>query len=163
MKDMLEAGVHFGHQVARWNPKMKPYVFGARGGIYIIDLQKTVTLAQDAAKFVKQLASDGGRMIFVGTKKQARETIQEAAKSCGQFYMTERWLGGTLTNFETIKQNIDRLRKLDQMKEKGEMELYSKKEASGLEKERIKLTQSFEGIRIKKARWRMGKVKRTLG
>lgn len=147
MKDMLEAGVHFGHQVARWNPKMKPYVFGARGGIYIIDLQKTVTLAQDAAKFVKQLASDGGRMIFVGTKKQARETIQEAAKSCGQFFMTERWLGGTLTNFETIKQNIDRLRKLDQMKEKGEMDLYSKKEASGLEKERIKLTQSFEGIR----------------
>ncbi len=147
MKDMLEAGVHFGHQLARWNPKMKPYVFGARGGIYIIDLQKTVSMAEEAAKYVKQLASDGGRMIFIGTKKQARETIQEAAKKCGQFYMTERWLGGTLTNFETIKANIERMRRLDQMKEKGEFELYSKKEGIGMEKERIKLTQNFEGIR----------------
>ncbi len=147
MKEMLEAGVHFGHQVARWNPKMKPYVFGARGGIYIIDLQKTVTMAQEAAKFVKKIAGDGGRMIFVGTKKQARETIQEAAKKCEQFYMTERWLGGTLTNFETVKQGIDRMRKLDQMKEKGDYDLYSKKEAIGMEKERMKLTQSFQGIR----------------
>lgn len=147
MKEMLEAGVHFGHQVARWNPKMKPYVFGARGGIYIIDLQKTVGLAQEAAKFISKIAGDGGRMIFVGTKKQARETIQEAATKCGQFYMTERWLGGTLTNFETVKQGIDRLRKLDQMKEKGEYEGYTKKEAIGMEKERQKLTQILQGIR----------------
>ncbi|MBK9293803.1 MAG: 30S ribosomal protein S2 [Oligoflexia bacterium] len=147
MKEMLEAGVHFGHQVARWNPRMKPYVFGARSGIYIIDLQKTVAMAQKASEFAKKVAAEGGRMIFVGTKKQARETIQEAAKKCGQYYMTERWLGGTLTNFETIKQGIDRLRKLDQMKEKGEFELYSKKEAISLEKERLKLLASFEGIR----------------
>jgi small subunit ribosomal protein S2 len=147
MKEMLEAGVHFGHQTARWNPKMKPYVFGARGGIYIIDLQKTVTLAQDAAKYVKKIASEGGRMIFVGTKKQAREVIQEAAKKCGQFYMTERWLGGTLTNFETIKQGINRLKKLEQMKENDEYSLYAKKEVIKMEKEREKLHQSFEGIK----------------
>ena len=147
MKEMLEAGVHFGHQTARWNPKMKPYVFGARGGIYIIDLQKTVGMAQKASDYIKKIAGDGGRLIFVGTKKQARETIQEAAKKCGQFYMTERWLGGTLTNFETIKQGINRLRRLEQMKEKGEYALYAKKETIKMEKERIKLNQSFEGIK----------------
>jgi small subunit ribosomal protein S2 len=147
MKEMLEAGVHFGHQTARWNPKMKPYVFGARGGIYIIDLQKTVTLAQTASQFVKKIAADGGRMIFVGTKKQARETIQEAAKKCGQFYMTERWLGGTLTNFETVKQGISRLKKLESMKEKDEYALFAKKEVIQMEKERSKLNQSFEGIK----------------
>ena len=117
MKEMLEAGVHFGHQTARWNPKMKPYVFGARGGIYIIDLQKTVAMAQ------------------------------EAAKKCGQFYMTERWLGGTLTNFETVKQGISRLRKLETMKEKDEYSLFAKKEVIQMEKERTKLNQSFEGIK----------------
>lgn len=147
MKEMLEAGVHFGHQTARWNPKMKPYVFGARSGIYIIDLQKTVTMAQSAGQFVKKIAGDGGRMIFVGTKKQARETVQEAAKKCGQFFMTERWLGGTLTNFETVKQGINRLRKLEQMKEKDEYSLYSKKEVIEMEKERGKLNKSFEGIK----------------
>ncbi|MDZ4678240.1 MAG: 30S ribosomal protein S2, partial [Oligoflexia bacterium] len=147
MKEMLEAGVHFGHQTARWNPKMKPYVFGARGGIYIIDLQKTVTLAQAAAQYVKKIAGDGGRMIFVGTKKQARETIQEAAKKCGQFYMTERWLGGTLTNFDTVKQGINRLRKLEQMKEKDDYSAYAKKEVIGFEKERLKLTNVLEGIK----------------
>ena len=147
MKEMLEAGVHFGHQTARWNPKMKPYVFGARGGIYIIDLQKTVSLAQKAAQYVKKIAAEGGRMIFVGTKKQARETIQEAAKKCGQFYMTQRWLGGTLTNFETIKASINRLKKLEQMKEKDEYSLYNKKEVIGLEKERLKLTEMLEGIK----------------
>jgi small subunit ribosomal protein S2 len=147
MKEMLEAGVHFGHQTARWNPKMKPYVFGARGGIYIIDLQKTVTMAQQAAQFVKKIAGEGGRMIFVGTKKQARETIKEAADKCGQFYMTERWLGGTLTNFETIKQGINRLRKLEQMKEKDEYKLYAKKEVLGFEKEREKLNETLEGIK----------------
>jgi small subunit ribosomal protein S2 len=126
---------------------MKPYVFGARGGIYIIDLQRTVTMAQDAATYVKKVASEGGRMIFVGTKKQARETIQESAKKCGQFYMTERWLGGTLTNFETVKQGINRLRKLEQMKEKDEYALFSKKEVIKMEKERTKLNESFEGIK----------------
>jgi small subunit ribosomal protein S2 len=147
MKEMLEAGVHFGHQTARWNPKMKPYVFGARGGIYIIDLQKTVTMAQSAAAFCRKIAGDGGRMIFVGTKKQARETIQEAAKKCGQFYMTERWLGGTLTNFETVKQGIARLRKLETMRDKDEYSLFAKKEVIQMEKERVKLNQSFEGIK----------------
>lgn len=147
MKEMLEAGVHFGHQTARWNPKMKPYVFGARGGIYIIDLQKTVLLAQTASQFVKKIAADGGRMIFVGTKNQARETIQETAKKCGQFYMTERWLGGTLTNFETVKQGINRLKKLEAMKEKDEYSLFAKKEVIQMEKERTKLNQSFEGIK----------------
>jgi small subunit ribosomal protein S2 len=147
MKEMLEAGVHFGHQTARWNPKMKPYVFGARGGIYIIDLQKTVAMAQKASEYVKQIAANGGRMIFIGTKKQARETIQEAAQKCGQFYMTERWLGGTLTNFETVKQGIARLKKLDAMKEKNEYELYAKKEVIQMEKERGKLQQSFAGIK----------------
>jgi small subunit ribosomal protein S2 len=147
MKEMLEAGVHFGHQTARWNPKMKPYVFGARGGIYIIDLQKTVTMAQKASDYIKKIAGDGGRMIFIGTKKQARETIQETAKKCGQFYMTERWLGGTLTNFETIKQGINRLRRLETMKEKGEYALYAKKEMIKMEKERVKLNSSFEGIK----------------
>ncbi|MCC6276856.1 MAG: 30S ribosomal protein S2 [Oligoflexia bacterium] len=147
MKEMLEAGVHFGHQTARWNPKMKPYVFGARSGIYIIDLQKTVGLAQKAAEFVKTIAANGGKMIFVGTKKQARETIQEAAQKCGQFFMTTRWLGGTLTNFETVRQGINRLKKLEQMKEKGEYDLLPKKEVIQLEKEREKLLASFEGIK----------------
>src|SRR5690606_2350581 len=130
-----------------WNPKMKPYVFGARSGIYIIDLQKTVGLAQKAAEFVKSVAASGGRMIFVGTKKQAREVIKETATKCHQFYMTERWLGGTLTNYETIKQSINRLRKLEQMKEKGEFALYSKKEAIKMDKEMFKLNQTLEGIK----------------
>lgn len=147
MKEMLEAGVHFGHQTAKWNPKMKPYVFGAKSGIYIIDLQKTVGMANKAADFVKSVAASGGRMIFVGTKKQAREVVKETAQKCHQFYMTERWLGGTLTNFETIKASINRLRKLDQMKEKDEYSLYAKKEAIKMEKERVKLNETLEGIK----------------
>jgi len=147
MKEMLEAGVHFGHQTARWNPKMKPYVFGARGGIYIIDLQKTVTLAQKAADYAKKIAGQGGRMIFVGTKNQARETVKEAAQKSGQFYITNRWLGGTLTNFQTIKNNIDRLKRLEQMKEKDEYALYKKKEVIRMEKEREDLLKNFEGIK----------------
>ena len=147
MKEMLEAGVHFGHQTARWNPKMKPYVFGARGGIYIIDLQKTVTLAQKAADFAKKISGNGGRMIFIGTKNQARETVKEAAEKCGQFYITNRWLGGTLTNFQTIKNNIDRLKRLEQMKEKDEYALYKKKEVIRMEKEREDMLKNFEGIK----------------
>ena len=147
MKEMLDAGVHFGHQTQRWNPKMKPYVYTARGGIHIIDLQKSVANAKAAADFVKSVASNGGRMIFVGTKKQAVEPIQEAAKKCGQFFVTKRWLGGMLTNFTTIKESIDRLRKIDQMREKGELDYFSKKERAGIEKDYLRLTDYLDGIR----------------
>ncbi len=147
MKEMLDAGVHFGHQTQRWNPKMKPYVYAARGGIHIIDLQKTVTKANKAAEFVKEIAANGGRMILVGTKKQAVEPIVEAAQKCGQYYVTKRWLGGMLTNFETIKASIDRLKKIDQMRDKGELELFTKKERAGIEKEYIRLSDYLSGIR----------------
>ena len=147
MKEMLDAGVHFGHQTQRWNPKMKNYVYGSRGGIHIIDLQKTVVRANLAAEFVRKVAADGGSLIFVGTKKQAIEPIQEAAAKCGQYYVTKRWLGGMLTNFETIKASIDRLRKIDGMKEKGEIEFYTKKERAGIEKEYIRLSDYLNGIR----------------
>lgn len=151
MKEMLDAGVHFGHQTQRWNPKMKPYVFAARGGIHIIDLQKTVVRANQAADFVKEVAAEGGAAIFVGTKKQAIEPVQEAAKKCGQYFVTKRWLGGMLTNFETIKASIDRLRKIDTMKEKGEYNLLTKKERAGLDNEAIRLTEYLEGIKDMKA------------
>lgn len=147
IKEMLSCGVHFGHQTHRWNPKMKNYVFGARAGIHIIDLQKSVLLAQKAADFMKQVAAEGGRVVFVGTKKQASSVIKEAAEKCGQFYITKRWLGGTLTNFVTIKASIDRLRKLDLMKEKGEFSFYNKKEQARLEKEYQRLLEYLEGIR----------------
>lgn len=147
MKEMLDAGVHFGHQTQRWNPKMKPYVYTARGGIHIIDLQKTVVRANKAADFVKEVAANGGRLIFVGTKKQAIEPIQEAAAKCGQYYVTKRWLGGMMTNFETIKSSIDRLRKIDTMKEKGEFNYLTKKERAKLEKEYLRLTDFLAGIR----------------
>ncbi len=147
MKEMLDAGVHFGHQTQRWNPKMKPYVYGARGGIHIVDLQKTVVRANRAAEFVKKIAADGGRLIFVGTKKQAIEPVQEAAQRCGQFYVTKRWLGGMLTNFETIKASINRLRKIDVMREKGELEFFTKKERAGIEKEYVRLSEFLNGIR----------------
>nr|BFD61200.1 hypothetical protein CKG001_33070 [Bdellovibrio sp. CKG001]BFD64664.1 hypothetical protein BdHM001_33450 [Bdellovibrio sp. HM001]BFD68872.1 hypothetical protein HAGR004_38940 [Bdellovibrio sp. HAGR004] len=147
MKEMLDAGVHFGHQTQRWNPKMKPYVYTARGGIHIIDLQKTVVRANKAAEFVKEIAANGGRLIFVGTKKQAIEPIQEAAAKCGQYHVTKRWLGGMMTNFETIKSSIDRLRKIDTMKEKGEFNYLTKKERAKLEKEYLRLTEFLAGIR----------------
>ncbi|HEY8272677.1 MAG TPA: 30S ribosomal protein S2 [Pseudobdellovibrionaceae bacterium] len=147
MKEMLDAGVHFGHQTQRWNPKMKNYVYTARGGIHIIDLQKTVVRAQKAADFVKEIAANGGRVIFVGTKKQAIEPIQEAAQKCGQYYVTKRWLGGMLTNFETIKSSIARLRKIDQMKEKGEFNYLTKKERARFEKEYLRLADFLNGIR----------------
>ncbi len=147
IKDMLNCGVHFGHQTHRWNPKMKNYVYGERGGIHIIDLQKTLGLAQKAGEFIRSIAAGGGRMIFVGTKKQANEPIQEAAQKCGQFYVTKRWLGGTLTNFVTIKASIDRLRKLDIMKEKGDFNYYGKKEQAQLEKEFVRLHEYLDGIR----------------
>jgi small subunit ribosomal protein S2 len=147
MKEMLDAGVHFGHQTQRWNPKMKPYVYTDRGGIHIIDLQKTVVRANKAADFVKSIAANGGRLIFVGTKKQAIEPVQEAAQKCGQLYVTKRWLGGMLTNFETIKSSIDRLKRIDQQREKGELNFYSKKERAGIEKEYIRLSEYLNGIK----------------
>ncbi len=147
MKEMLDAGVHFGHQTQRWNPKMKNYVYTARGGIHIIDLQKTVVKANKAAEFVKEVASNGGKIIFVGTKKQAVEPIQEAAFRSGQFFVTKRWLGGMMTNFETIKSSIDRLKRIDQMKEKGEFNYFSKKERAKIEKEYLKLSEYLNGIK----------------
>ncbi|MBX3019351.1 MAG: 30S ribosomal protein S2 [Bdellovibrionaceae bacterium] len=147
MKEMLDAGVHFGHQTQRWNPKMKNFVYTARGGIHIIDLQKTVVRANKAAEYVKEVAASGGKMIFVGTKKQAIEPIQEAAQRCGQFYVTKRWLGGMMTNFETIRQSIERLRRIDQMKEKGEFEFFTKKERAKLDKEYLRLNEYLVGIK----------------
>ena len=147
MKDMLDAGVHFGHQTQRWNPKMKPYVFTARGGIHIIDLHKSVDAAKKAAEFVKDIATQGGRLIFVGTKKQAVEPIIEAATKSGQFYVTKRWLGGMMTNFATIKASIDRLKRIDGMREKGELEYFSKKERAKIEKDYTRLVDYLAGIR----------------
>ncbi len=147
MKELLEAGVHFGHQTKRWNPKMKPYIFGARNGIYIIDLQKTVRLFKNAYSFVRECAQAGETILFVGTKKQAQDAIGEEATRCGMFYVNQRWLGGMLTNFATVKQSIDRLKRLDAMFADGSVEVYTKKEALQLEKERQKLEKILGGIK----------------
>ena len=147
MKEMLDAGVHFGHQTERWNPKMKPYVYTARGGIHIIDLQKTIVHAKHAADFVRSVAARGGRLIFVGTKKQAVEPVTEAATKCGQYHVTKRWLGGMLTNFQTIQASVLRLRKIDQMREKKELDYFSKKERAGIEKEYTRLNEYLSGVR----------------
>jgi small subunit ribosomal protein S2 len=147
MKDLLEAGVHFGHQTKRWNPKMKPYIFGARNGIYIIDLQKTVRMYRDAYGFVRDTVGQGGTVLFVGTKKQAQEPIAEEARRAGMFYVNSRWLGGMLTNFTTIKKSIDRLRKLEQMRDDGTYDVLPKKEVASLEREREKLERSLGGIK----------------
>ncbi|MRR08041.1 MAG: 30S ribosomal protein S2 [Deltaproteobacteria bacterium] len=147
MKELLEAGVHFGHQTKRWNPKMKPYIFGARNGIYIIDLQKTVRLFKNAYSFVRESAQAGETILFVGTKKQAQDAIGEEASRCGMYYVNQRWLGGMLTNFSTVKQSIDRLKRLDAMFADGSVEAYTKKEALQLEKERQKLEKTLGGIK----------------
>jgi len=147
MKELLEAGVHFGHQTKRWNPKMKPYIFGARNGIYIIDLQKTVRLFKNAYSFVRECAQAGETILFVGTKKQAQDAISEEATRCGMYYVNQRWLGGMLTNFSTVKQSIDRLKRLDAMFADGSVEVYTKKEALKLEKERQKLEKTLGGIK----------------
>lgn len=147
IKEMLSCGVHFGHQTHRWNPKMKNYVFGTRSGIHIIDLQKSVVMAQKAADFIKSVAAQGGRVLFVGTKKQASTVVKEAAEKCGQYYITKRWLGGTLTNFVTIKASIDRLKKLEMMKEKGDFAFYNKKEQARMDKELERLVEYLEGIK----------------
>jgi small subunit ribosomal protein S2 len=147
MKELLEAGVHFGHQTKRWNPKMQKYIFGERNGIYIIDLQKTLKKFREAYAFVRDLAADGGIVLFVGTKKQAQESVFEEATRCGMFYVNHRWLGGTLTNFATIRKSIARLKKLDEMSETGEYERLPKKEVIGLERERAKLQNALVGIK----------------
>ncbi len=147
MKQLLEAGVHFGHQTKRWNPKMKPYIFGARNGIYIIDLQKTVTMARAAFRFVADVTSRGGSILLVGTKKQAQDTVQEEARRSNQFCVTSRWLGGTLTNYKTIKQGIDRLKTLEKMAEDGTFERLPKKEVATLERERSKLERNLGGVK----------------
>ena len=146
MRQLLEAGVHFGHQTKRWNPKMKPYIFGARNGIYIVDLQKTVRLAREAFKFVSDVCSRGGSVLFVGTKKQAQDAVVEEATRSGQFYVVNRWLGGTLTNFKTIKSGIDRLKALEKMAADGTFEKLPKKEVAQLENEMEKLKKNLGGI-----------------
>ncbi|MBL8953552.1 MAG: 30S ribosomal protein S2 [Myxococcaceae bacterium] len=147
MRQLLEAGVHFGHQTKRWNPKMKPYIFGARNGIYIIDLQKTVTMARAAFRYVADVTARGGHVLFVGTKRQAQDVIQEEARRSSQFFVTNRWLGGTLTNFKTIKQGIDRLKSIEKMSEDGTFERLPKKEVAGLMREREKLEKNLGGIK----------------
>jgi small subunit ribosomal protein S2 len=147
MKELLEAGVHFGHQAKRWNPKMKKYIFGERNGIYIIDLQKTLKLFKEAYDFVRTSSSQGKDILFVGTKKQAQDAITEEAKRCGMYYVSSRWLGGMLTNFATIKKSIDRLKKIEKMKEDGTYDKLTKKEVAGLEKSRIKLEKILCGIK----------------
>jgi small subunit ribosomal protein S2 len=147
MKELLEAGVHFGHQTKRWNPKMKPFIFGARNGIYIIDLQKTVRMFRDVYDFVVDTVSKGKTVLFVGTKKQAKETIYEEANRCEMFYIHNRWLGGMLTNFQTIKKSIDRLNTLTAIETDGSINLYPKKERQQLSKERMKLDSILGGIR----------------
>jgi small subunit ribosomal protein S2 len=147
MKELLEAGVHFGHQTKRWDPKMKPYIFGARNGIYIIDLQQTVELFRTAHQFIVDTVARGGRILFVGTKKQAQEAILEAATRAGMFYVNNRWLGGMLTNFRTIKKSIDRFKQLETMRDDGTFEKLSKKEKSALSRELEKLERSLGGIK----------------
>lgn len=148
MKQLLEAGVHFGHQTKRWNPKMKPYIFGARNGIYIIDLQKTVRYFKSAYSFVKEIVEKGDKVLFVGTKKQAQDSINEEAARAGQYYVNSRWLGGMLTNFNTIKGSIDRLKKIETMSEDGTYDLITKKEALQLDREKAKLERSLGGIKM---------------
>lgn len=134
MKQLLEAGVHFGHQTRRWNPKMAKYIFTERNGIYIIDLQKTVKKVDEAYNFIREVASEGGNVLFVGTKKQAQDTVKEEAIRAGQYFINERWLGGTLTNFSTIKKRINRLKQLEKMEENGTFEVLPKKEVIILKK-----------------------------
>lgn len=147
MKQLLESGVHFGHQTRRWNPKMKPYIFTERNGIYIIDLQKTVRKMEEAYNFVRDTVMNGGTVLFVGTKKQAQNTIKDEAERCGMFYVNHRWLGGMLTNFQTIKSRIQRLKQLEEMEYDGSMRLLPKKEVMQLRKELDKLQRFLGGIR----------------
>ena len=147
MKDLLEAGVHFGHQTKRWNPKMKPYIFGERNGIYILDLGRTAKLYREAADFVSNITTQGGTVLFVGTKRQAQDAIAEEAQRCGMFHVNQRWLGGLLTNFTTIQRSLARLRELEAMTTDGRYETLSKKEIARLDKDRRKLSKNLDGIR----------------
>ena len=147
MKSLLEAGVHFGHQTRRWNPKMKKYIFTERNGIYIIDLQKTVRKIEEAYDFVRETVQDGGKVLFVGTKKQAQDAIEKEAKRCGEFYINQRWLGGLLTNFQTIKTRIERLKDLEEMETDGRFDVLPKKEVIGLRHERQRLEKFLGGIK----------------
>jgi small subunit ribosomal protein S2 len=147
MKELLEAGVHFGHQTKRWNPKMKEYIFGERNGIYIIDLQKTLKLFKDAMRFVAEQASQGKTILFVGTKRQAQEAVAEEAGRCNMFYVNQRWLGGLLTNFVTVQRSIKRFKELDAMASEGNWEGRAKKEVVRLERERKHLVQNLSGIK----------------
>lgn len=147
MKQLLEAGVHFGHNTRRWNPKMKEYIYGERNGIYIIDLQKTEEKINEAYQALKKIVEEGGRVLFVGTRKQTQDVIREEAIRAGQYYVDQRWLGGTLTNFKTIRRSINRLFKLEAMEEDGTFDLLPKKEVSLLRKEKDKLNKYFSGIR----------------
>src|SRR5437763_6414578 len=147
LKDLLEAGVHFGHQTKRWNPKMKEYIFGERNGIYILDLGKTLKLVRTAEEFVTNLAADGRTILFVGTKRQAKDVIAEEAQRCNMLYVNERWLGGLLTNFATIQRSLGRLRDLEAMENDGRFDTLSKKEIARNQKEKRKLQKKLEGIR----------------
>lgn len=147
MKELLEAGVHFGHQVRRWNPKMKEYIFGERNGIYIIDLQKTQRLFKEAVKFVTQKALDGSSFLFVGTKRQAQDAVEEEAKRCGQFYVNQRWLGGLMTNFQTVQKSIQRMKDIEAMRVDGRFDALTKKERLGLDREHSALEKNLAGIR----------------
>jgi len=147
MKELLEAGVHFGHQTKRWNPKMKEYIFGERNGIYIIDLQKTLKMFKDASKFVQDGAAEGRTVLFVGTKRQAQDAIAEEANRCGMFYVNNRWLGGLLTNWVTVQKSVKRLKELDEMATDGRYELLPKKEVIKLERERKHLQANLSGIK----------------
>lgn len=147
MKQLLEAGVHFGHQTRRWNPKMKEYIFTERNGIYIIDLQKTVKKMEEAYEFIKNISAEGGSILFVGTKKQAQESIKEEAERCGMYYVNQRWLGGMLTNFKTIRKRIDRLHELEKMEEEGVFEVLPKKEVINLRHEKERLEKNLSGIK----------------
>lgn len=147
MKELLEAGVHFGHQTRRWNPKMKKFIYGARNGIYIIDLHSTLRMFDEAQKFVQAVVQDGRHVLFVGTKKQSQEAIKEAATRCRQYYVNHRWLGGMLTNYNTLKMRIDRMKEIEKMRDSGELEKYVKKEANKLLEQRDKLARNLDGIR----------------
>ena len=147
VKELLDAGVHFGHQTKRWNPKMKPFIFDSRNGIHIIDLSKTLNQLEAACNFLSETVRKGGRVLFVGTKKQTPRAIRDTAKECGQFYVTERWLGGTRTNFATIKRSIARLKQIEKMETDGTINNYVKQEQSMIRREAARLVKFFEGIR----------------
>ena len=151
VKELLEAGVHFGHQTRRWNPKMKPFIFEARNGIHVIDLSKTVVQLEAACAFLAQIAGKGGQILFVGTKKQAQEAVKESAKACGQPYVTGRWLGGTLTNLRTLKRSLKRMKEIERMEQDGSINEYVKQEQSMIRREHGRFVKNLDGLRTTEA------------